>query len=854
MSEENPRPIRRLDTSVVNRIAAGEIIVQPANALKEMLENSIDAGSSHIDILAKDGGFKLLQITDNGCGIEKSDLPLLCERFATSKITSFEDLNTISTYGFRGEALASISHIARVSVITKTKLSPLAFRAFYVNGSLTNSTFQPSANVDPKPTAGKDGTQILVEDLFYNVPARLKTLKSKSEEFSRILDVVGRYAVHADGVSISCKRFGESFNLLNTRVGMPLADRIRTVFGNDIANELITIELTDNDDLKSKYGLIKVKGVVTNSNFNNKKRIQPVFFINNRLVSCDPLKRAIHSVFNFFLPKHAMPFTYLSLEIVPQNLDVNIHPTKREVRFLYEEEIIDAVSELIHTALSNVDKSRKFKAQSIISGHNSVAQVLDTPAVKKTRQENKLVRVDTLQSRLRSFLQKVDGETFKKLIANEFTHSTSLNDSNGSSSSDQVSSTKKQVLDTNLDVEPRNAVCNSEFDHQQEVCTVNVTDFASESVNTSEGGKEEVHDGNPQEIEAEGLEDVNPGVEKKVERSDSQTSDKVINQNGLDGETLDDNAVNNEVASTSSELLNEDTTSDSVKSATAEFEEDSQPLLKRRKLLQDDANFKITDRKRFSVNLDSIRNLRTQINESSNRALTEIFSDLTFVGIVDEEKRLCCFQHDVKLFLCDYGAVLREFYYQIALTEFYNYGEYTFSQPVVLEDLLEVLNLNSKGILRPTKEVIQSIMDMKQMFFEYFRITLTEDEEGKAVISSLPMLIKEIKPNLSKLPYFIYRLGTRIDYSEEQSCLEGILNQIALLYIPEPIHILRDPKSDEDQLQAAFNKLERDKTENVLEHVLFPKIKQRFVATAALKDDVLQIADLPGLYRVFERC
>lgn len=777
--------------------------MQPANALKEMLENSIDAGSSHIDVLIKEGGFKLLQISDNGCGIDKEDLPLLCERFATSKITSFEDLNRISTYGFRGEALASISHISRVSVVTKTKKAPLAYRAYYTNGNLTTSTFQQADNVDPKPTAGKNGTQILVEDLFYNVPARLKTLRSKGEELSKIVDVVGRYAVHVGGVGINCKRFGEPFNLVSTRIGMSLEDRIRAVFGNDIANELIKLELTNNDnrnELKSKYGLFEVTGVITNSNFNNKKRIQPVFFINNRLVSCEPLKRAIQSVVNIFLPKHAMPFTYLSIELDPQNLDVNIHPTKREVRFLHEEEIIDAISELIHTAMSSVDKSRKFKTQRIISGREP-AYTLDstTTSTKKPRQENKLVRVDSQQSRLRSFLHKVDGESFKRLIVSEF-----------SLAKEELSNTTQDSL------------------------------FVQEA-NVSEEINKDQKSAPCQAVEPNnGIQDHIPEEDDDIHSRDTEGPAEEIT--GF-SKQINEIELNKKPSTHDNELDNEN--------ISPEFEQDIPTTVKRRKIINGDSNLIITDRKRFNVNLDSIKSLRTEVNEYCNRPLTEIFTSLSFVGIVDEEKRLCCFQHDVKLFLCDYGVVLREFYYQVALTEFYNYGEYTLSQPIVLEQLLDVLKLSRhEGELQANDEVIKTIMNMKQMFYEYFRLTFTEDDDGQLVITTIPMLLKEIKPNLNKLPYFIYRLGTKINYNEERECLKGILKQLALFYVPEPV-LLTGSCTEEDQ---AYSKLERDKTENTLEHILFPKVKQRFLATNDIKDSVIQIADLPGLYRVFERC
>jgi DNA mismatch repair protein MLH1 len=162
LPHEAPRRIRPLDQDVVNKIAAGEIIVAPMHALKELLENAVDAGSTSLEVLVRDGGMKLLQITDNGHGIEREDLPILCERFTTSKLKAFEDLSSIGTYGFRGEALASISHIARLRVTTKTAGSSCAWQAHYADGKLTPA--KPGQSPDPKPCAGRPGTQITVGD------------------------------------------------------------------------------------------------------------------------------------------------------------------------------------------------------------------------------------------------------------------------------------------------------------------------------------------------------------------------------------------------------------------------------------------------------------------------------------------------------------------------------------------------------------------------------------------------------------------------------------------------------------------------------------------------------------------
>ncbi|KAK3059611.1 DNA mismatch repair protein [Coniosporium uncinatum] len=153
-----PRRIQALSQDVVNKIAAGEIIVAPVHALKELVENAVDAGATQLEIVVRDGGLKVLQISDNGCGIDKEDLPILCERFTTSKLKAFEDLTSIGTYGFRGEALASISHIAHLSVTTKTKESSCAWKAHYSGGKLVAP--KPGQSAEPKATHGRQGTQI----------------------------------------------------------------------------------------------------------------------------------------------------------------------------------------------------------------------------------------------------------------------------------------------------------------------------------------------------------------------------------------------------------------------------------------------------------------------------------------------------------------------------------------------------------------------------------------------------------------------------------------------------------------------------------------------------------------------
>ncbi|KIK94933.1 hypothetical protein PAXRUDRAFT_141840 [Paxillus rubicundulus Ve08.2h10] len=366
-----PLPIQRLHESLINRIAAGEIIHRPASALKELLENSLDARATSIRVAIKDGGMKLLQIQDNGCGIRKSDLPILAERFTTSKLKTFSDLSRLTTYGFRGEALASVSHVAHMSVVTKTKTDSCAWKAYYSEGVL----IPPKAGQtpDPKPCAGNDGTIITIEDMFYNTPTRLSALRSSSEEYARILDVVTKYAVHNPKVSFLCRKAGSPTPELSTSPTSDVGQAIRLLYGHSIGKELLHVEVsstgaggshsrdTSADDLDDPERW-SAEAYCTSPNYQAKK-IVFLLFINHRLVESSSIKRAIESVYSGVLPKGAFPFVYLSIEVDPRSVDVNVHPTKREVIFLNEEVITERISDGIQQKLVGQSHSRVFEYQ-----------------------------------------------------------------------------------------------------------------------------------------------------------------------------------------------------------------------------------------------------------------------------------------------------------------------------------------------------------------------------------------------------------------------------------------------------------------------------------------------------------
>ncbi|KAI0435329.1 histidine kinase-like ATPase [Xylaria sp. FL1042] len=708
IEDNTPRRIQALDPDVVNKIAAGEIIVAPVHALKELIENAVDAGATSLEVLVKDGGLKLLQITDNGHGIDKEDLPILCERFTTSKLKKFEDLSSISTYGFRGEALASISHIAHLTVTTKTKDSNCAWRAHYDGGKL--SPAKPGQSPDPKPTAGRGGTQISVEDLFYNVPTRRRAFRSTSDEYNKIIDMVGRYSIHCAGVAFSCKKHGDSGTSISVQSQASTLDRIRQIHGGNVANELIQFSASDD-----RWGF-KSSGWATNANYHIKKTTL-LLFINNRSVESSNIKKALEQTYSTFLPKSGHPFIYLSLEIDPQRVDVNVHPTKREVNFLNEDEIIQCVCETIREKLAAVDTSRTFMTQTLLPGTllpSGTSQDTDessskTPTTsRKTAArpyENNLVRTDASLRKITSMFPTADK--------------------------------------------------------------------TSGSGTTAEG---------------------------------------------------------------------------STSNASHELE------------------YEITDRESTYCRLTSVRDLRTAVRDDMHHELTEIIANHTFVGIVDERRRLAAIQGGVKLFLVDYGRACFEYFYQVGLTDFGNFGVIKF-QPAL--DLREVLNIAAEqekvaeggenmqqaddddfDVAEVVGRVAEQLIERREMLLEYFSLEITPAGE----LRSIPLLIKGYAPSMAKLPQFLLRLGPYVNWTDERLCFESFLKELATYYVPEQLPPLPGNDQVEEDVPDEI-KARRAHIRRAIEHVFFPAFKARLVATKSfMKGGVLELANLKGLYRVFERC
>lgn len=321
-----------LNQETIDKIAAGEVVERPCSVVKELVENAIDAGSTAITVEIKEGGISFIRITDNGCGIERDQVAVAFYRHSTSKIRSAEDLLTVKSLGFRGEALSSISAVARVELITKT----------YDELTGTRYVIEGSKELSNEEIGAPDGTTFIVKDLFYNVPARRKFLKTAQTEGSYISDMVEKLALsHPD---ISFKFINNNQTKLHTSGNGNKKDIIYHIFGREISSSLL--------EVKHECEYFKVEGFIGKPVITRGNRNYENYFINGRYVKSNILSRAIEEAYKSFLMQHQYPFTVLYFTFFSE-LDVNVHPTKMELRFDNNNEIYVELCDTIYAILSH---------------------------------------------------------------------------------------------------------------------------------------------------------------------------------------------------------------------------------------------------------------------------------------------------------------------------------------------------------------------------------------------------------------------------------------------------------------------------------------------------------------------
>ncbi|KAN0064614.1 DNA mismatch repair protein Mlh1 [Thecaphora frezii] len=793
------RPITKLDESVVNKIAAGEIIHRPANALKELIENSLDAGATMIKITLKDGGVKLLQIQDNGSGIRHTDLPLLCERFATSKLRDFSDLSKMTTFGFRGEALASISYVsASMSVVSKTRDQDCAFKAYYSCGALVPP--KPGQSSAPKQCAGTDGTLISAEDLFYNVPQRRRALRSGAEEYNRALDVAAKYAVHygGRGVGFTCRKAGSNMTDLNTPAspGNTTLDAIRLLHGNSVARELIELTRIDNQ----QYGF-RCQGWISGANWSS-KRSTMLCFINNRLVDCPLLKRSLEAVYSTVLPKGGHPWIYVSLEIDPEHVDVNVHPTKREVHFLNEEEVVEAICSHAQTCLAGANSSRTFHfSQALLPGATASAAARSGSGCRgrdANADDGQETPYDEEERDAHDRAARAPSSKAPSSLA---------------AAAHVPASQQKGYPQHMVRVDARTRTLDSMFG----------TDVASA---TTQGQK----------------------------RS-SDTSTAAPSTDSLASVGVDEGAAA------------------SVPSAP--------PSRKRQRSGAGGRRIVESD-----VELTSIRELRSEMQRQKHGGLVDIVNKHAFVGVVDLDKSLSLVQHETRLYLLGHAAYIEEFAYQLVIRQFGSLQRVRLDPPASLEMLVHIgleaeaeVDVDADGADREqlVKNIADTLLDNAEMLDEYFSLGF---DVGSRSLAAIPCLLPfafsasssssvQDGPGtgvgvgtvtLDRLPALMARLGPMVDWQDEKTCFETVARELAFACLPAPGPPLSAETEDGNEEKAQAKAEHQHQIDQIKRQVqtwftaMSSAVGRFWPPKSLVERDTLQVANLPDLYRVFERC
>ena len=576
--------------------------------------------------------------------------------------------------------------------------------------------------------------------------------------------MVGRYSIHCKDVAFSCKKHGDASLGISVGSSASTVDRIRQIHGSSVANELIDFEASD-----TRWGF-KSEGWISNANYHVKRTIL-LLFINHRAVESTAIKKAIEQTYSTFLPKGGHPFVYLGLEIDPKRVDVNVHPTKREVNFLNEDEIIDVICEEIRARLGRVDTSRTFMTQTILPG----------------------VNVSTISP------SKIDSPS-------------------GASNAQKTPLTGTSAKTPNASF--RNA---GAYTRPSEANLVRTDDRARK---------------------------ITTMFTPKPSDPYSRLGDSSIQPDN-----------NNPEPTSRSAVFNTTVTPGTVDAT-------------------DTMDYEYTSHVPTPCRLGSVKDLRADVRTIMHNPLTEIFSTHTFVGIVDHARRLAAIQSATKLFLVDYGLVSFEYFYQLGLTDFGNFGAIVLDPPLLLRDLLRVgadieadkVAENGDGDDLDWEEVVQAVeeqlLSRRDMLAEYFKLDFAED----GMLHTLPLLMKGYMPSIAKLPTFLVRLGPHVDWTDEKACFRTFLQELARWYVPEALP--PPPSQQELEKHTAAQAAEADEASDTIcgevgnivarrselsksvEHVLFPAFKARLVATKSLLKGgaVTEVANLKGLYRVFERC
>lgn len=846
--------IQVLPQVVVDLIAAGEVVQRPASVVKELIENSLDAGSTHIVVHIEKGGLSKLSITDNGCGIPKSDMALAATRHATSKFEKLEDFANLRTFGFRGEALASISMCAKLTITTRTKESSVGFTQTYRNGEPASNNGSTSKN--PKPCARKQGTTILVQDLFHNIPHRLKMFsKKEADEYNRILTVVQNYSIHYPNCGFVCERVrmaGQQKNVLvdlNTSQLSHVKSLIEKRTDVEEGTSTPKSEGDKNDDLDDVIKATKqIMAHVFESNLEkhvshfkaSKEGADPtdfayscqvyythlsydvkttkfVLFLNDRIIDLPPLKRAMEDVYaNFSKTK---PILVVQVSVPGTQVDVNVHPSKKQVALTYQDDLCTAISEKLNEALQQDGQTFKL---------NSVApkvvppKTVDNPYRKKRKSSDDQTEVSPSHE---------PPESPKSVTDDTKTSSTSAlaNNRKAPSLKRKSESTKKT---------PPNKF----------VRTANATPVGAIEpfvVRTQPSPSDPRRSQSQSQLQSPNGENVASSQESESSTTADPSSFKHLDGCPFASTSNNKNAdIDMSQPGAFAQLKCICRSADARQTVMIR-----KPLVRPKRVVPSQCSY------------TSIQKLRKQVNKDKDEELTKQLRDAYFVGSVSNQRSLI--QCGEELVMINHLEMGRLLFYQLALARFGEAamarlgeeGSTGISVRTLIEQALqteEALSqqddnddakerLQSMTGLLPVSEMNQKyaqeattcLLDKAEMLEEYFAIQLVKNGDD-AMLTGLPELLEGHAPEPCGLPIFLFRLATEVDWTEERPCFQKVCEELGNYYAQVPT----------------------EGHEDYVKHTLFPAISYLLIPPERMKTEgyFTVLTKLSTLYKVFERC
>ncbi len=648
-----------LDDLTINQIAAGEVIERPASVVKELVENSIDAGAKNITVEIKNGGISYIRITDDGSGIMPDDMEIAFERHATSKIRKADDLDTVKSMGFRGEALASIAAIAKVDLVSRTEQNDIGYKIEIQGGNI----------LDEHEEGCQKGTTITVRELFYNTPVRYKFLKKDFTESGYIEDTITRIALANPGVAIKLINMGK-ISIQTTGSGK-LEDVIYSIYGKEIAQNLLPVEY--------EYEDMKVSGVIGKPSIARSNRSNQLFFVNKRFIKDKTLTSAAEQAFKGLVTIGKHGFLVLNIDMDPKKVDVNVHPTKLEVRFQEEGKIFKAIYNSIKQALLKYDlvpgsekDIKNSTPNDILKNINSNLFTTKVEAnVEKVSSEEKNI---PKYSEFKSTMSNLDQDTRKRFI-------------------DEITGTKSPEEIGQKLADITKAMYDEQNKKEKDTLKENDEEYKVENIDKVDEKKEVKEDQN--QI------DVNKVQIESKEESKEENKETIENVKSLDNETYKNKELKDE-SNQANSIVNNQKESNDFEKDNKDSEESFEEMYKR--LFGRD----ITEAKKEYAEKKEEEEKNSPLTEITGREISMFEKEgidnnpkYKFIGIAFKTYIILTMGDD--LYILDQHAAHERIMYEKVKANYYSQGEKD-CQLMLLPDIIK-LSTREMGIFRDNKEM-----------------------------------------------------------------------------------------------------------------------------------------------------